>query len=741
MRVAALVAAVLAGLAVSGPCGAGTSPASSGAPDQHPVRAELIADRSTLAPGESLKLGVLLRMDEAWHTYWAFSGDAGLPTQVSWHLPPGLEAGPLRWPGPHKYEEAGGLTVYGYADEVLLISEVTVSDTLTPGRLLQIAADVSWLVCRQICIPGDTSIAVSLEVTRGSGQAANGELFTRYGDRVPSAFSADDPVTWTVATEGGPDGLTVEFVAEPRGRGYAVSADSPDLYPLADESFHVQAETRRVDAAGRAVLGFRVQPYGGSLPSALTGVLVFRGEAGGDLVYRVIEADLEPAMAAPRALDLRDADFTQAAGSAGERSLAIYLLMAAIGGLILNLMPCVLPVISLKVLSFVSQAGEESVRIRHLGLAFSAGIVSTFVVLALIVVAIKTGGQQIGWGFQFQAPGFVIFLAGLVFVLSLSLFGVVTVRLPGGGGGFGALADREGLGGSFFNGVLATILATPCTAPFLGAALGFAFTRSGPVTVAIFTASGVGMATPYLLLALRPGWTAWLPRPGAWMERFKQAMGFPLMATVLWLLWVLGKQLGMEAVVWTGAFLLALGISAWLVGQWLDLRSSSRRRKIGWVLAVTIAVAAYGYFVHPLLQTEAALARAAAAEGRGEDGELAWEPYTRQRTEELLVSGRPVFINFTAEWCWTCKVNERTVLADAAVRRRFDELDVALVKADWTSRNPDITALLRAFGRSGVPLYVIFPANRPQEPIVLPEIITPARLIDALDEAVAAGAS
>ena len=401
--------------------------------------------------------------------------------------------------------------------------------------------------------------------------------------------------------------------------------------------------------------------------------------------------------------------------------------MAVIGGMILNLMPCVLPVISLKALSLVSQGGEEPRRVRQLGLSFAAGVVLTFVVLAAFVIVLKAGGEQIGWGFQFQSPGFVLFLTGLVFTLGLSLFGVLTIRLPGSVGALGGIAQGEGLGHSFLNGVLATILATPCTAPFLGTALGFAFSQPAAVVVAVFVAIGVGLSLPYLVLAWQPGWVRFLPKPGAWMERFKQAMGFLLMATVLWLLWVVGKQLGMEAVVWTCAFLLSLALGAWIVGTWIDLRTSPGRRRAAWAVSLLIALAGYGLFLHPLMVTPGGSGVAMETEG--------WEEFDVERVESLLAEDRILFIDFTAEWCWTCKVNERVVLSDGDVRERFEELDVALIKADWTNRDPEITRMLRAFGRSGVPLYVIFPAGRSREPIVLPEVITKGIVLEGLERA------
>jgi len=403
-----------------------------------------------------------------------------------------------------------------------------------------------------------------------------------------------------------------------------------------------------------------------------------------------------------------------------------------LGGLILNLMPCVLPVISLKVLGFVQQAGEEARRVRQLGWAFCAGILTAFLALALVVLLVKSGGEQIGWGFQFQYPGFVMAMAALVFALALSLFGVFEVLLPGTSGDMGGLGRREGLSGSFFNGVLATILATPCTAPFLGTALGFAFAQPASVIVVIFAAIGVGMALPYLILGLKPAWMMWLPKPGPWMGWFKQLMGFLLMATVLWLLWVLGKQVGVEGVVWMAAFLLGLALACWIWGQWGSILHVGWTQKMARLTALVLIAASYVLFLHPLLAKEQLLA--AGNDAPAEDA-LPWQPFSVAGVERLVAEGHLVFIDFTAEWCWTCKVNERAVLSQEAVRKRFGDLDVALVKADWTNRNVEITQLLRAFGRSGVPLYVIFPSCRPDHPLVLPEIITTDLVLRNLDEA------
>ena len=678
-----------------------------------PVRARLLADVTSVQVGRDFTLGVLLKQDPGWHTYWAWPGDAGQATEVEWQTPPGFDVAPLQWPGPHRYQEED-LTVFGYADEVMLLAPVQ-----TPAVLpdtLRFTAEVNWLVCREICIPGGATLSLHLET--GEAEPAHADLFDRYRAMVPAPLSEADPVSWRPTVEahgGGALRVAVEVAADYEG------GEPPGFFPLPGgdgASLDVGALVEQEPKRTRSEL--RIEPYPGEpLPRQMDGVIAFPG-AGGERRFRTIRFDLRES-----GIDLLAAEFGTAPG--GASSLWGYLLMAVIGGLILNLMPCVLPVISLKALSLVSQGGEEPRRVRQLGLAFSAGVVLTFLVLAALVTALKAGGEQIGWGFQFQSPGFVLLLTGLVFVLALSLFGLVTIRLPGSVGALGGAAQGEGLGHSFFNGVLATVLATPCTAPFLGTALGFAFSQPAPVVFAVFAAIGAGLSLPYLALAWQPRWIRFLPRPGGWMERFKQAMGFLLMATVLWLLWVVGKQLGMEAVVWTCAFLLSLALGAWIVGTWIDLRTSTIRRRAAWAASLVIALGGYSLFLHPLLASPAGSGAPLEAEG--------WEKFDVQRLESLLAQNRHLFIDFTAEWCWTCKVNERVVLSDPDVRDRFEELDVVLVKADWTNRNPEITRMLSAFGRSGVPLYVIFPAGRPREPIVLPEVITKGIVLEGLERA------
>ena len=681
--------------------------------DVHPVSARLLSNTSAASPGQVFSLGIELSMEEGWHTYWQFSGDAGAPTQVEWELPEGWEAGSLQWPLPNKYGEQGDLVVYGYADRVLLISRVQVPAAETFGDTVSVAADVSWLVCRELCIPGQARLQISLPV--GTGKTQHGSLFERTMQSVPTELSPEFGLDYSVSDEGDKRRVFISLV-----RAASDSVRLVDFYPFDMEDAEFRSYRRAPDRIELSVRSFTDRAI-----EEVEGVLVYMTAGDEERRSGVVSLNLEEVSVVAHSSLLESKFNTEHSGT--PYMTAAYLLMGFIGGLILNLMPCVLPVISLKVLSIVKQAGEEPHRVRILGFAFSGGIIASFVVLAVLVRLLKGAGEQIGWGFQFQYPGFVAIMAALIFALGLSLFGVYHIALPGNSTGY---RGGESLSSSFLNGVLATVLATPCTAPFLGTALGFAFATSALVMVAVFFSIGLGMALPYIVLALRPGWMRFLPQPGLWMERFKQGMGFLLMGTVLWLLWVLGKQVGSEGVVWTGAFLLGIALACWIIGQWVRLEDSTRRRRTVYSLAFAIVVAFYGLFMHPVLVRAQPLPDMT-PNYRG----YSWIPFTPEAVEERVRAGQTVFIDFTAEWCWTCKVNERVVLSQQALRDRFSDDDVAMVKADWTHRNPQITQMLEAFGRSGVPLYVLFPGGHLDAPIVLPELISEEIVLDALSRA------
>lgn len=409
-----------------------------------------------------------------------------------------------------------------------------------------------------------------------------------------------------------------------------------------------------------------------------------------------------------------------------------YIAFAFIGGFLLNLMPCVLPVISIKVLSFLEQARDEPKEIFRSGLVFSAGIIASFMFLAGVVLALKSFGQSIGWGFQFQHPGFLIAMCTIVLVLSLSLMGLFYVSAPTQAQSeVDRFANREGALGTFGKGVLATLLSTPCTAPFLGTAIGFGFSQPAWVLLTIFFVVSLGMAFPYILLTAQPKWMRYLPKPGVWMEQFKEAMGFMLLATVAWLLSVLGQQVGLTGVINTIAFLLAIAFATWIVGRFVTLSTPNNRKYTTWAVAALIAIGAYQLFIPSVLQ--AGNATVSNTQTLEEENGITWLPYKPELLDRMLNSGRTVFLDFTADWCLTCKVNEKTVIATQPVKDKFKELDVVTMKADWTKQNPEISSLLQKFGRSGVPLYVIFPAKDPEHPIILPEVITQNLVLEKLD--------
>ena len=432
---------------------------------------------------------------------------------------------------------------------------------------------------------------------------------------------------------------------------------------------------------------------------------------------------------------LADAKFADTAGGTIWSSMG----MALIGGLILNFMPCVLPVIAIKVMSFLEEAESAPGRVRMQGLAFTAGILSSFALLALLVILLKAGGASVGWGFQFQQPLFVMFMAVLILVMSMSFFGLFYFN-PGamGGGKLDELAEKEGFSGSFFKGVLATVLSTPCTAPFLGTALGFAFAASPVEIAAIFIAAGLGMSSPYILLMINPQWQKYLPRPGLWMDKLKQGLGFVLLATVIWLVnGVLSSQTGGAFALNFSYFLAVVAFCVWLVANFTDLNSTGERKiKVYGLAALILGLSGWlllsDHLSDSLDSKESQIDLETKKLDRQKDGYL---PFSTSALEDSLNQGKTCFVDFTADWCQTCKANEKLVLSTDTVKQKLQADGIVSYKADWTKQDPEITALLQKFGRAGVPLYVIFPGKAPDKPIVLPEIITVDLVVKKLDEA------
>jgi thiol:disulfide interchange protein DsbD len=693
---AGLRLSLVAGVALAlAPPAAGQPTASGGSRN---VVATLVSETESFRPGASLWVGLHLQMAPDWHTYWRNPGDSGLPTRIQWRLPDAFTAGPLLWPGPERMY-VNPLMSYGYSGEVLLLTELRVPASLSAPGPVALGAKVDWLECKEVCLPGKAELQIALPVADGEPRklAEWAGRFDAARRRLPAP-----PVGLELQASRGRDALRLAV----RGGGKPREAY---FFPAAAEAIE-QAAPQPVRAiAGGYELALQ-RPAGAKPIERLEGVLVADGrvlEVGLPIVEGAAEADAAPVDAAP--------------------GLLAALAFAFVGGIILNLMPCVLPVLSLKVLSFVRHgAGPGGGALRH-GLAFTAGVLAFFWILAGALVALRAGGEQIGWGFQLQSPAFVVFLSALFLLLSLNLLGVFEVgeSLTT----VGALEGRaSGLAGSFWSGGLATLVATPCTAPFMGSALGFALGQTTAVTLAVFTALGLGMASPYLLLSASPRLLRFVPRPGAWMETFKQLMGFVLLATVVFLLWLFGRQVGINGMSGLMLGLLLLGMAAWLYGR--ETRPEgpgARRLALGAAAAIGLAGLAVGFS-----QAQGAPAGSAAARKPAHDA--GWEAYSEERLAELRAKGTPVLVDFTADWCLTCQVNERVALGRPEVRERFQQEGVVLMKADWTLRDERITRALAAHGRQGVPVYALYGRDPKASARLLPEVLSPGIVLRALDE-------
>ncbi len=707
--------------------------------EKHHTSVRLLANVKSIRPGGTFLAGVQMKMEPGWHTYWKNAGDAGIPPEITWTLPAGIRAGDILWPVPHKYIEPGEVLAYGYEKENMLIVPMNVDASFAAAQVTM-KADVSWLECELVCIPGSGSSTLVLPVSPGVPAVDYVELFERYLEAVPKPYKGNDEIILSTDIDGRGLTLTLKAVA---GKEIVFSKESsPDFYPEA----YPEMEVGRTEVKGdgdEVILRVPLRLLErGKTPGSVRGVLVY-AFASGQRRSAEVTVPLTPDMLSKLRIvgekdegNLLDREFLIDDAGDGGGPLYLYLLFALAGGLLLNVMPCVLPVIGLKVFGLVRMGGEDHSKVRRLGFLFALGILASFLTLAIIVIILKSAGEQVGWGFQFQEPLFVIVMCAVVMAFGLSLFGVFEIQLPASvTTGVGDLVTKTGSGGnsglgSFGEGVFATILATPCTAPILGTALGFAFSQPAGIILLMFAAVALGMALPYLILTLKPEWMKILPKPGEWMVTAKQFMGFLMMATLLWLLYVLGKQLGMEAVIWTGAFLLTVGLACWIVGRFATLTASRPRFAAAWFAAAIVVLGGWFLFQQPILEARDLLADGSA--NTDSDG-IQWEKFSIPVLEGHLAEGRAVFIDFTAEWCLTCKVNEKTILADDEVVEKFRTSDLVSLKADWTSRDPDITRLLAKFGRSGVPLYVVFPAGKPDQPIILPEVITSGIVIEALE--------
>ncbi len=673
------------------------------------VEAELVAARTALTPGQPLTVALRLVMQRGWHTYWQNPGDSGLPTTIEWRLPAGISAGGIQWPVPRALP-VGPLVNFGYEGEVLLLVDVAAVPDFMSGKTTTLSARADWLVCKEICIPEGADLTLALPV------AASAEADPRWGDPIAQARAAlPQPLTgWRVTATGQGDKVELALAAD----GGAVDPGKLRFFPFAEGKIEPAGVQVALRNGARTTLTLPVARQRVGEFTRVAGVLTASDGFGAQRAA-TIDVPLSGTVAAASvlaavALPVPAMDVT------GNAALPLYvaLAFAFVGGILLNLMPCVFPVLSLKVLGFATHRDSRAAMRRH-GLAFAAGVVVSFWLLAAALVALRAAGQQLGWGFQLQSPAVVMALAILFFALALNLSGVFEVRqlIPSALAGWNA---RNPYVNDALAGVLAVVIASPCSAPFMGAALGYALTESAPVTWATFTALGLGMALPYVLLAFMPAWRAKLPKPGPWMLRLRQLLAFPLYATVVWLAWVLGAQLGNDAVARLGAVLLLMAFALWL---WPALRRGNRISGAGAIVAIAVAVAVGWPLATAVPGVDAAPSTIVADSGP-------WRSYSADRVAQLTSTGRPVFVDFTAAWCVTCQVNKQLVLNTDAVQQAFAGRNVALVRADWTRRDADIGRALAALGRNGVPVYVLYRPGK--APLLLPEVLQQRMILDAL---------
>jgi len=677
------------------------------APEGAKVRVELVSEVGGIAPGETFWVALHQRIAPGWHTYWRNPGDSGEAPRVEWALPAGFTAGEIGWPFPERIPVGSAMT-YGYSDEVVLLIPVTPPAGLTPGDQVTLRGQASWLVCEKTCIPEEAPIALTLPVVRGAPALdPRGAALTAAARRTiptpslwPASFAATAEDVMLIVDA---PGLMAERITDVW------------FYPARWGAIDLAAPQRaRVDAAG-----IRLEVARGSLREAVAapieGVLIVSEKLDGGIARHAFSMTASP----------------RSAGGAGQTTLESLLRamgLALAGGLVLNLMPCVLPVLSVKALGLVQHPSGRSSPLRAHGLAYTAGVLVSFAIVAGALIALRAGGEQLGWGYQLQAPAFVTILAWLFFTMALSFSGVIVVegRLAGTGH---TLASRSGYVGSFATGALATVAATPCTAPFMGAAVGFAVTQPWPVALLVFEALGLGLALPYLLLTVVPAWSRFLPEPGPWMARLKQFLAFPLYASAAWLVWVVSQQAGPHGVGAALAGVVLIAFASWLHQSLGGVRALWRRTATLAVVALLPALIVGIVALAPL----GAGARSAAPEA-GPAGGVGWEPFSPERLAALRAAGTPVFVNFTAAWCVTCLVNERVALRSPAVAEVFAKKGVVALKADWTTRDPVISQVLSSLGRSGVPLYALYPAAPTGTPILLPQILTEGAVIDAIDK-------
>ena len=691
------------------------------------TQVQLLLSADTAKPGDTILAGVDLKMESGWHTYWKNPGDAGQATEIKWTLPAGVTAGEIQWPLPKKLPPAE-VTTYGYEDEVLLIVPLKIETNLPAGPL-NLAAKVSWLECNESCIPANQDVKAKLNIGSETKTSVDAATIDLWKQKVPHSQDGNFTVLawWEKPADG--DSRPLIITGGPMIMTKYWNCNPVDFFPDAADNFEVQAATENLTnqpSSYQFHIRKIVKKFSGDWPKEISGVIVIQGGWSGFNVKLVI-ADKAPATETISSTENQTPILAS-------QSLWQMLIYAFIGGLILNIMPCVLPVIALKILGFVSEAKSSPGRVRALGGIYAIGVLMSFLVLAAIVIGVKSAGHQAGWGMQFGSPIFIVCLTTLVTLVALNLFGVFEVTVGGRTlDAAGNLASRHGASGAFFNGVLATILATPCTAPFLGAALGFAFSQSAATIIFIFLTVGLGLSAPYVLLSWNPTWLKFLPKPGAWMEKFKIAMGFPMLATVVWLFNIATASYG-KNVLWLGIFLVVIALAAWIFGEFFQ--RGQKHKSIAAIIALLLLGGGYVFALEQELDWRTATPDASATGSLKESADgIDWQRWSPEAVAQARAAGKIVLVDFTADWCLTCQVNKKTSIEIASVRQKLKDLNAVAFVGDYTRTPDNITTELNRYNRAGVPLVLVYPKSADAPPMILPEVLTPNIVLNALDQA------
>ncbi len=660
----------------------------------------LVLSAETARPGDTVWAGLVMDMPPTWHVYWRYGGDAGDPVKITWHLPDGLSAGEINWPLPEKEVDKAGdvaLITYIYTHKVVLLTPIKVADS-SPSGPVKLKAAVHWMECSQECVMSEGTTETTLNIGAEAKPSADAALIEQWRKKVPPPAPGDAATAFW-------QGSQVVSNSRPLVIEWKGGAAPADFYPYGNPHFSVDGNTETLSGDGSAVRLRKLVTTNdeAAWPDRVTGVLVSHPDSPTPQAVEVALA-IHPPPAAEK----------KGAAPIAGGILATMLGFAFLGGLILNIMPCVLPVIALKILSFVKQSGEKPGRVRNLGLVYGLGVLVSFLALAGLAIGVQQAGGLANWGDLFRHPKVQLALTVLVTLIALNLFGLFEITLSSRATGAASdLASRQGFSGAFFNGVLATVLATPCTAPFLGVALAFALAQSGLVILLFFLTAGLGFAFPFVLLCAQPRWMGLLPKPGAWMEKFKIAMGFPMLATAFWLMWLSAND--ESAVLWLGLFLVVLALAAWMWGEFVQ--RAVRRKALGAALCVVVLLLDYTCVLH------------------GHSSQILWQPWSPQAVRQARQSGHEVLVDFTAKSCLTCQINKATSLEIDSTREKLKQIGAETFIGDYTREDPAIGQELRKYERSGVPLVLVYPKDASKPPIVLPPVLTPSIVQNALAQA------